>query len=252
MAMSVSEWIPFEEMEQFVLQFIDHPFLRASQIQQSLSRFHFDVACAILKAAGATRETSRDVIAAVLLLYQGLSIHDDVGVEADVLRRQLVVLAGDYDSSQYYWLLARLDNPVLLTKLCEAVVQINEAKMRMVLEAGTLSDEDFFSLQDRNQGALLFAVADTYLHNQAYAMQCVRDLVHAYVVKAALRDQKASHRVSARQAYAWLSEALSRMQMNHTKTRVDAMVPPLLDVVNAYLLPMREELERRVLVEGKR
>ena len=120
----------FETIEKRVNAYTSHPYLRACQVSQSVSRFHFEVTYAILTAANVNDETLEEVLKAILLLEQGLSVHDTVDKNAGMLR-QLTVLTGDFSSSQYYSVLARMGNFRLLYRLSMAITRINSAKMKL-------------------------------------------------------------------------------------------------------------------------
>ncbi|MBX5437516.1 MAG: heptaprenyl diphosphate synthase component 1 [Alicyclobacillaceae bacterium] len=246
MAIAEADEVLYEEVDKRVQRYMYHPFLQASQVRQSVSRFHFQVGHAILRSARVAETELRAVLEAVLLLHQGLSIHDDVDGQSE-LKRQLHVLAGDYDSSWYYWVLARLGNHRLLSSLCEAVVRINEAKM-MLVQPGGLSAERYMELEETVQGALLYALASEYLQRPDDYMPQIRSLVQAYVVNEAMHSRRTPRPLTFRQAYGWLTDAVERV----LHLPAGAILEPISTFVIDYMMVIKKTLESQTLVEGNR
>jgi heptaprenyl diphosphate synthase len=179
--------ITFEAVDSRVREYLHHPFMASANVRQSFSRFHFDVACAILSKAKVAPERAQSIIESILLLQEGLSIHDDVDQGVN-LRRQLYVLSGDYSSSRYYWVLARIGEHGLLQKLSQAVIKINEAKM-WLLEHADSSEEEYMKLQEIVTGELLYALADHFLPPSDELKPHVRSLVKAHIDKRRLESE---------------------------------------------------------------
>ncbi|MCL6594351.1 MAG: heptaprenyl diphosphate synthase component 1 [Alicyclobacillus sp.] len=237
----------FEELEKRLQNRADYGFLRRQHIRPYASRFHFDVAKTILATANVPVETAWPVLEAVLLLEQGLSIHDAVDEPAE-LKRQLFVLAGDLYSSHYYWILAELDDERLLDRLCAAVVQINEAKAACARLPADAPPEAYIELQEVIQGSLLFALADHFLPDADWAPQ-IRSLVRGYVVQKETAGRRPPVHFTLRQAYDWLSDATDRVLRVHSNV---TGAQPLSAYVVEYLSPILSALERQSLVEGNR
>lgn len=164
-----------------------HDYLALCQINQSVSRFHFDVGYAILTAADVTEPEVEQVLTALLLLEQALSIHNRVDSCSEDTRG-LVVLAGDYDSSKYFFLLAQLEVHELLHTLCEAVARINEAKMTIALGSKRLSVQNYRALMNVVRGELLRALASHYLGADDFWTSHVESLVEAHVMQLEMDD----------------------------------------------------------------
>ncbi|MCL6547487.1 MAG: heptaprenyl diphosphate synthase component 1 [Alicyclobacillus sp.] len=247
MAMSEANEVLFEEVDERVQRHMHHPFLQASHVRQQVSRFHFEVAHAILRAAGVSPHETVSVLEAVLLLQQGLSIHDEVDGQPE-LKRQLHVLAGDYDSSWYYWVLARMGKLRLLSSLCEAVVRVNEAKMALALTPEAMSADRYMELEETVQGALLYALAAEYLvHPDDYIPQ-IRSLVQAYVVNEAMHSRRSPRPFTFRQAYGWLTDAVEKV----LHLPGSAILEPISTFVIDYVMLIKKTLEAQTLAEGKR
>lgn len=172
---------PFAQALQRVQRYMHHPFLACSGIEQRVSRFHFDLTHWLLSEAGVPAEEHDTVVDAVLLLQQGLSIHDHVDT-AQGLSRQLMVLAGDYDSSHYYWLLASHGLAEVIQALSAAVAEINEAKMDLLAMMAE-ENQSTWALDrlETMEGALLVALARVYHADRPDVEQQLRAQIRRHV-----------------------------------------------------------------------
>ena len=221
---------------------MQHDFLDENQIRQSVSRFHYDVAQAILETVELSVDAKLNILSAVLLLQQGLAIHDDVDT-VSVRCRQLSVLAGDYNSSQYYYLLARIADGDLLMHLSRAVIQVNEAKMA-ILNTPSLSAERYLNLHMQIQGSLLVALAQRFLPPSGGWKQEIDSLVKAYIVQGELSTRNVPKNFTLRQGYEWLTETMERILVS------SSAMSPLYNVVVDYLYPMKKSMENVTFAEG--
>lgn len=245
--MSEAEPILFETVSTTIQQYMHHPFLAANQIRQTVSRFHFGVARAILEAAEVPAQDALVILEAVLLLRQGLSIHDDVDKYTD-RRRQLSVLAGDYDSSQYYCILARAGKLDLISLLSNAVCRVNDAKMTLLqmTPVGVLP-EHYLELRETVEGELLFALARRFLGTNTVSLPQIRSIVRAYVANEDFRGARSNQHFTLRQVYTWLSEAIDRVV-----GPANVLLQPITAFVEEYLIPIREDLQSHTYLEGHR
>lgn len=237
----------FKDMTAYVQRYMEHPLLIENDLHQSISQFHYDVTHAILRSAGIPSTEAKETIAAVLLLHQGLSIHDTVDSESDV-RRQLVVLAGDYDSSLYYYVLARLNNNVLLSKLCDAVVVINEAKMALFHPESEISDEEYWTLHESVQGELIRAVASHYLSTpeQQPIHQLLESLIRTYVVYDRLAGRSSETEFSIQTALARINQTASSIIANYKGDPKNEF----LAFANQLIHPFIDAVQEAAHVEG--
>jgi heptaprenyl diphosphate synthase len=244
-AMTEQEHLRFEEIDERVKWHSHHAFLRQSQVMTSASRFHFDVGMMVLDAAHVSRQTAVSILEAVLLLQSGLSIHEHVD-NVPELKRQLHVLAGDYCSSQYYWILSRLRDKNLMMALSESVIRVNEAKMTLYAYPSQPDSDRYMELQEVIQGDLLFTLARQFLSDASEWTAEIRSLVQAYIVKEAVVSINASTYFTLRQAYEWLSGAADRMMHK----QANAILQPISTFLMDYLVPVKKSLEGQSLVEG--
>jgi|GEM_PF-6170854 len=209
MSASGTDTLVFEDINRRVQQYLQNPFLEKCEIAPQASRFHFDVGSAVLSAAGVSGRVAENVLAAVLLLQEGLSIHDRIDQQSG-RRRQLYVLTGDFSSSRYYSILARLAEGPLLYRLCDGVVRINEAKMQVLELPLDASAEAQINLYTTVEGELLYALSDHYLKAGDLWRSQVESLVRAYVVKE-VPSLAQMNSLSSRQRYAWFKDTLDRL-----------------------------------------
>lgn len=234
----------FQRVDHLAQQHMYHHYLAQCGIRQSVSRFHFDVSYAILAAAKIQPHEMEQVLTAVLLLEQGLSIHDRVDDE-NQLHQPLIVLAGDYDSSKYYYILARLNQSRLVHRLCEAVAAVNEAKIRIVTET-ELANEEYLWLMEIVAGKLLSALAlHCFGENDIWSSN-IKSLVRAYVVQTELTIRKGRSHITAGQASEWLKGSF-----NHVNSVAsNELVEPLYHFAVEYFQPLQRIVEDMRLAEG--
>ncbi|SDW96035.1 Heptaprenyl diphosphate synthase (HEPPP synthase) subunit 1 [Alicyclobacillus hesperidum] len=244
--MTDSKEAMFRRVERKALTHMHHGYLTIRNVRQAVSRFHFDAGYAILSAAAVKDDEVEQVLTALLLLEQGLSIHDDVD-RCQSSDQGLIVLAGDYDSSKYYYILAGVGDSALMFSLCEAVVQINEAKMALLLSTAPLSTNEYMRLMKVVEGQLLKALACHYLGEDGQWMLHIDSLVQAYIVQDELRAHRFSKRLTTRQASEWLSHSLEQLEM----VAGGALTNPLYSFLVEYFGPIRETVRDLQLAEGK-
>ncbi len=237
----------FEAIEEQVHAYVGHPFLRACQVPQTVSRFHFEVANAILTAGNVDESTAKSVLEALLLLEQGLSVHDEVDKRTGRLR-QLTVLAGDYNSSQYYYILTRVGDFELINRLSGAIIRINEAKMKLSQFGDQVDSETYLNLQEKVHGDLLIALAEHYLGDNGTWVAHIHSLVKAYILQGEMVSLKAPRFFTFRQAYDWLTDSLERFRSMPS----NAIVSPIYNFLVEYFLSIQSTLETLNLVEGNR
>lgn len=98
-------------------------------------------------------EKIKHYLVSTILIQLALDCHDEVtllpqSTERGIRTRQLSVLAGDYYSSKYYYLLSKIEDIRIIRSLARSIGEINECKT--ILYAGTEVDAEK-SLELRNQ-----------------------------------------------------------------------------------------------------
>lgn len=147
-----------------------------------------------------------DAILTSMLVQKALDTHEQInqhglGVENIRTERQLTVLAGDYYSSLYYYILSRSTNKSLLYHLSLGIQQVNEAKMVIYQEnrkAGNPVFEDVRkvfsgiteSLANAHELSSRFAPVSDYLllmalkHDEMRYHQEGNSLIATYIEKS--------------------------------------------------------------------
>lgn len=103
--------------------------------------------------AGVPVEKIKKYLVPTILIQLALDCHEEVTLlrqrtERGIRTRQLSVLAGDYYSSKYYYLLSKMEDIQIIRTLARSIGEINECKT--VLYTGTEWDAEKV-LQLRNQ-----------------------------------------------------------------------------------------------------
>lgn len=174
-------------------------------------------------------------------------MHEHVDNQPE-LYRQLHVLAGDYCSGQYYWVISRVGDDALIEALCDSVVRINESKMRLFAKHGACEDKEYMSLQETIHGDLLFTLASHLLRVPDSWRPQIRSAVRAYIVRSDLERPLNKRRLSVEQARSVLVEARSETITNTTQTVLVAVSSLVADSWNV----VQDLLRTESLAEGNR
>ncbi|RIV25660.1 hypothetical protein D2Q93_05910 [Alicyclobacillaceae bacterium I2511] len=240
--------ITFAEVETRFRQYTHHPFLRTAHVTPTPSRFHFEVGRAILMEAHIPIEVATDTLAAVLLLQEGLTIHETVDQVQD-LHRQLRVLAGDYCSSWYYRLITRVSDNSLMAALSQAVVEINEAKMALFTHLD-MCEEEYLTHQDIIQGSLLGALIRVFIRasEQRWKTQ-VASLVRGYGVQKVLQRGSQNDEIHHPEQY---EQCLLETAMKLRQAAGDGVSGMISQMLLQYLQPIQTAMDHSFLAEGNR
>ncbi|MCL6453841.1 MAG: heptaprenyl diphosphate synthase component 1 [Alicyclobacillus sp.] len=239
--------IRYEDIDSQVRRYSHHSFLHAAHIRPHASRFHFDAARSILQAADLSIDVARRILEAVLLLHRGLAIHEDVdGVQE--LRRQLNVLAGDYCSSRYYWIIARTGNETLVQALSDSVVRINESKMTLHRRAHDLTGDEYLAIQDTIHGDLLYTLATVFRRDDADTLAVIKSGVQAYIVRRDVEDPIGPRHFTLRQALDHLTDTREFV----ARSRASVRFAPVASFVSDSWHLLQRRLDQQSYVEGNR
>jgi len=122
-------------IQQQILSKAFHPYLRRFLKEPTIEEKKILLLITLLKELTITDEERDRYITATMLVQVALDTHDGVTLntlehDAEALQnRQLTVLAGDYYSGLYYYILAQLGNIELIRSLAEGIKEINEQKI---------------------------------------------------------------------------------------------------------------------------
>lgn len=127
------------EITQLVKQNAENPFVQEYVDLPSISQLRLQLLYLFLKEQNISEVQIKKFCVSSILIQMGLDSHEEVPLQGgdslhQVRSRQLRVLAGDYFSSRYYYLLAELEDTETIKMLASSIQQINEAKMGLYLE----------------------------------------------------------------------------------------------------------------------
>lgn len=135
-----------KEIHSHIISKATHPYLSRFLKQPNIDQKKLHLLILIFHQLKISDEARDQYITATMLVQTALDVHDDVTgtssseEETEKLRnRQLTVLAGDYYSGLYYYILAKLENIELIKSLAEGIKYINEQKI--ILGQNVFKDE---------------------------------------------------------------------------------------------------------------
>lgn len=168
-----------------VLAEMEHAYLNDWIGLPDPESFQLITSSAILQAASCSNEDTRLISTVLMLVHHGLTIHEQVDESRSYEEkiRQLQVLAGDYYSSKYFYLLATVGKIELIGLFAEAIALINETKAELTARRGTgLNIDTYLSLNERIYGELLLLLASYYHHDQPIMKDTIRLLVRTHIL----------------------------------------------------------------------
>lgn len=123
-----------------------------------------------------------------LLVQKALDTHEQInqhgiGIENLRTQRQLTVLAGDYYSSLYYYILSRSKNETLMYHLSLGIQQVNEAKMVIYQDDNKAKKPVFEDVRKVFTG-----IAESLA--KAYGLKSRFNPVSDYLLLMALKDEQ--------------------------------------------------------------
>ncbi|MCY0875639.1 MAG: heptaprenyl diphosphate synthase component 1 [Firmicutes bacterium] len=202
---------PPEEVEQVIDRLMQHPVLQQEGILPALSRLQLSMAHFILAHVGLPAGIKNRVIGALLLIYHGLAMHDDVMDSSDKPSQnvQLTILGGDYLSALFYKLLADAGRVDLIHVFAQAIARINHAKTSILysIEREDYDEQKLMADLESVQGSLLFALCRAVNAD---------DTLHAIVqaaVSVDVYEERLLGRLPMREAVTWLTQRLSEARM---------------------------------------
>ncbi|MCE7791013.1 heptaprenyl diphosphate synthase component 1 [Salipaludibacillus sp. CUR1] len=113
---------------------VNHPYIKRFLEDPVVDADQAAVLFYMLKDKGYSRQYIHDCILTAMFVQAALDTHETVnvhglGTETLKTKRQLTVLAGDYYSSLYYYVLAQLGDVPLIRVMAKSIQDINESKM---------------------------------------------------------------------------------------------------------------------------
>lgn len=127
----------------YCIKYIEEPFVDNEKLALLYS---------LLKSTNVHSEQVKHYVVTIMLVQIALDTHEKVstkeGIETNGFhkRRQLTVLAGDYYSGLYYYLLSMNHDILLIRALAEGIKEINEQKIKLYQQAYETIDEIMHSI----------------------------------------------------------------------------------------------------------
>ncbi|MBN6188595.1 heptaprenyl diphosphate synthase component 1 [Aneurinibacillus sp. BA2021] len=138
-------------------QYIDNPPI--SQLRVSLLYL-------FLRQHGIAGATLHNYIVTAMLIQLSLDSHETISLHkeeetAGIRSRQLTVLAGDYFSSRYYYLLAQMGDIRAIHQLARSIQEINEWKISLYWESNWTA-EQYLQQKVNIESSLLRSFSSVY------------------------------------------------------------------------------------------
>ncbi|WP_280768231.1 heptaprenyl diphosphate synthase component 1 [Salipaludibacillus daqingensis] len=115
---------------------VKHPYLNKFLEDPVIDKDQATVLFFMLKEKEFSKDYTHDCILTALLVQAALDTHErvnthEIGSDNSKIKRQLTVLAGDYYSSLYYYVLSKLEDVSLIRVMARSIQEINESKMNI-------------------------------------------------------------------------------------------------------------------------
>ncbi|EIT86586.1 heptaprenyl diphosphate synthase component I [Fictibacillus macauensis ZFHKF-1] len=139
--MRISEKV--DQLNEYVKQTMKHSFLKEYVTNPILNQDKGILAYCLLKEADLSDEKLQENYAAIMLVQQALDTHETILhiTSHQIKERQLTVLAGDYYSSLYYYMLSHCEDIPLIRSLSIGIQDVNEQKMSLFYASEEASNQ---------------------------------------------------------------------------------------------------------------
>ncbi|WP_176222206.1 heptaprenyl diphosphate synthase component 1 [Tuberibacillus sp. Marseille-P3662] len=120
-----------KQLMDHIKQYIQQPYLSRFIKAPDIDEEQVDL---LYQLAQPIHENTEDYVASIVLVQTALNTHDTISVDASQVigkERELTVLAGDYYSALYYYLLSTLKDNQTIKAVSEGIKAVNEAKMAL-------------------------------------------------------------------------------------------------------------------------
>lgn len=156
-----------KHLHNYILSLASHPYVRRYLPEPIVDENKLHLLILLLNDIDLIDAERDQIIAATMLMQIALDIHDHIPASTTIndgealQEHQLTVLAGDYYSGLYYYILSKVERIDLIRLLAEGIKDINEQKM--ILQQPDLVDEEvLFSAVQTIQSSLIVKVAECF------------------------------------------------------------------------------------------
>ena len=212
-----------QELQQFVEKNIANQYLRDEFILPVLSRLQLFLGAVVLSKTGLTQMVRERILAAMMMIYHGLSLHEEVSEDLtrEERRRQLTVLGGDYLSSLFYKLMAETEHIEMIRVFSRAIVHINEAKtsLHKAFLDGTYNEFNYLSDVRIIHGALIQSLCDIFIPGEQTTA-----FINA-AVEASVYDQELGKHNEVR-GKTLANAILGKVMSSEERRQLSALTPP--------------------------
>ncbi|MFQ3542977.1 heptaprenyl diphosphate synthase component 1 [Halobacillus rhizosphaerae] len=180
------------QLKQKIASQVRHPFLAKFIPEPLIDEDKLVILASIMDHTTLETVKKEQYIITTMLVQIALDTHDLVTLseeeeDGDTVRnRQLTVLAGDYYSGLYYYLLSQLDDIPMIHTLAGAIKEINELKMELYYK-DVESFQEFLSSLKKIESLLIQKVA-SYVQRTT-----INDMAGEWLLTKKLLDEKKSY-----------------------------------------------------------
>ncbi|MGN1385571.1 MAG: heptaprenyl diphosphate synthase component 1 [Bacillus sp. (in: firmicutes)] len=174
-----------KHLHNYILSLASHPYVRRYLPEPIVDDEKLHLLILLLNDIDLTDQERDQIIAATMLVQIALDIHDHIPASTTIndgeslQEHQLTVLAGDYYSGLYYYILSKLERIELIRLLAEGIKDINEKKM--ILQQSAFADEEaLYSAVLTIQSSLVLKVAECFSKSQ------FREFIEQYLLMCTL------------------------------------------------------------------
>ncbi|WP_369900370.1 heptaprenyl diphosphate synthase component 1 [Bacillus manliponensis] len=170
----------FTDIKQQLYKQLRHPYFIKYIEEPYVDEEKLALLYSLLKNANVHSEQVKHYVVTIMLVQIALDTHERVSVKKDIetdgfhKRRQLTVLAGDYYSGLYYYLLSMNHDILLIRALAVGIKEINEQKIKLYQQTYETIDDIVCSIKTI-ESALIEKVCD-HFHLESFK-PFVRDVL---------------------------------------------------------------------------
>ncbi|MCA0983018.1 heptaprenyl diphosphate synthase component 1 [Halobacillus yeomjeoni] len=181
-----------KDLKQKIAEKVRHPFLAEFIPEPDIDEDKLVILSSIMDHTKLSSVKKEQYVITTMLVQIALDTHDLVTLTEDdddrdtVRQRQLTVLAGDYYSGLYYYLLSQLDDIPMIHTLAGAIKEINELKMELYYK-DVESFQEFLSGVKKIESLLIQRVA-SYVQKTT-----INDMAGEWLLAKKLLQEKRSY-----------------------------------------------------------